>query len=42
MAAESPAGALPRLLCLVVFVVMLAAAGYAVWIAIANFSRIHV
>lgn len=37
-----PAAALPRMLSLVVFALMLAAILYAAWIGIANFSRIHV
>jgi hypothetical protein len=33
---------LTRTLCLIVFVVMFAALIYAAWIAIGNYSRIHV
>jgi len=31
-----------RLLCIVIFIVMLAALVYAGWIGVSNFSRIHV
>jgi hypothetical protein len=31
-----------RLLCLVIFLVMLAALIYAAWIGVTNYSRIHV
>ena len=33
---------LTRALCLVVFIVMLAALVYAAWIGVINYSRIHV
>jgi hypothetical protein len=33
---------LTRLLCVVIFIVMLAALVYAGWIGVSNFSRIHV
>ena len=33
---------LTRALCILVFIVMLAALVYAAWIGVANFSRIHV
>ena len=33
---------LTRVLCVVVFIVMLAALVYAAWIGVTNFSRIHV
>ena len=44
MTAESPAlgTGLTRALCLVVFIVMLAALLYAAWIGVSNYSRIHV
>jgi hypothetical protein len=44
MAIESPAPGigLTRALCIVVFVVMLAALVYAAWIGIINYSRIRV
>ena len=34
--------ALTRLLCVVIFIVMLAALVYAGWIGVTSFSRIHV
>ena len=44
MASDSPGlgTGLTRVLCIVVFVVMLAAVVYAAWIGISNYSRIHV
>jgi hypothetical protein len=44
MTAESPRlrSGLTRALCIVVFLVMLAALVYAAWIGISNYSRIHV
>jgi hypothetical protein len=44
MTVESPTlpTGLTRALCIVVFIVMLAALLYAVWIGITNYSRIHV
>jgi hypothetical protein len=44
MTDESPrfGTGLTRALCVVVFVVMLAAFFYAAWIGISNYSRIHV
>jgi hypothetical protein len=44
MASDSPGlgTGLTRVLCIVVFVVMLAALVYAAWIGISNYSRIHV
>ena len=44
MTAESPRlrNGLTRALCIVVFVVMLAALLYAAWIGVSNSSRIHV
>ena len=44
MTAESPRlrNGLTRALCIVVFIVMLAALAYAAWIGISNYSRIHV
>jgi hypothetical protein len=44
MAIESPplGTGITRALCIVVFVVMLAALVYAAWIGILNYSRIHV
>jgi DNA-binding transcriptional regulator of glucitol operon len=44
MAAEPPGlrTGLTRALCIVVFVVMLAALLYAAWIGVSNYSRIHV
>jgi hypothetical protein len=42
--ADSPAlpTSVTRLLCVVIFVVMLAALVYAGWIGVTNFSHIHV
>jgi hypothetical protein len=42
--ADSPAlpTSVTRLLCVVIFIVMLAALVYAGWIGVINFSRIHV
>jgi hypothetical protein len=42
--ADSPAlpTSVTRLLCVVIFIVMLAALVYAGWIGVTNFSRIHV
>ena len=37
-----PGTGLSRALCVVVFIVMLAALVYAAWIGVSNFSRIHV
>jgi hypothetical protein len=44
MTAESPVldTRLTRALCIVVFLVMLAAVLYGAWIGITNYSRIHV
>ena len=44
MTVESPPlpTGLTRALCIVVFVVMLAALLYAAWIGVTNYSRIHV
>ena len=41
---DSPASrtGLTRILCVVVFIVMVAAVLYAAWIGVSNFSRIHV
>jgi len=44
MAVESaaPGTGLTRALCVIVFIVMIAAVVYAAWIGVSNFSRIHV
>ena len=44
MTVESSASgvSLTRALCIVVLIIMLAAAVYAAWIGVSNYSRIHV